>query len=58
MLLNHGSGFPITSLSYFKDLIREVGQPGISADYWTCSARKLAQLEQRWIAQHVTPRTH
>jgi hypothetical protein len=52
MLLNHGKGSPITSLSYFQDLIREVDQPGISSDYWTYSARKLHQLEQRWIAQH------
>jgi Helix-turn-helix domain len=52
MLLNHGKGSPITSLSYFQDLIREVDQPGMSSDYWTYSARKLHQLEQRWIAQH------
>jgi len=50
-LLNHGSGSPITSLAYFKDLIREVDQPGIPGDYWTYSARKLHQFEQRWIAQ-------
>jgi hypothetical protein len=33
-------------------LIREVDRVGISGDYWTHSARKLHQLEQRWIAQH------
>jgi hypothetical protein len=51
-LLNRGKGSPITSLYYFQDLIREVDQPGMSGDYWTYSARKLHQLEQRWIAQH------
>ena len=51
-LLNRGKGSPITSLYYFQDLIREVEQPGMSGDYWTYSARKLHQLEQRWIAQH------
>ena len=47
-LLNHPSAALISSLHYFRALLREVVELKVSPDYWSYLSHKLDRLEQRW----------
>lgn len=47
-LINHGSGTPITTLGYFRNLIEEVTHSSAPADYWQYVRMRLGDLERRW----------
>jgi hypothetical protein len=47
-LLNNGKGSPITSLSYFENLIEEVGRADVSPHYWRHVMQRMEQFEGRW----------
>jgi hypothetical protein len=50
-LLNGTSSGLIFSLSYFRDLIDEVGDPEVPGGYWAYVMPELEHLEKKWIAQ-------
>lgn len=47
-LCKHPEGTPITSLSYFANLLEEVVPTQISADYWRYLTHGLRRLESKW----------
>jgi len=47
-LINNGRGSPITALSYFENLIDEVGRAEVSPSYWQHVMRRTEQFERRW----------
>jgi len=47
-LLNHGKGSPITTLSYFENLIEEVDRADVSPDYWRHVKHRTEQFQRRW----------
>lgn len=47
-LLNNGKGSPITTLSYFENLIVEVDGAEVSPDYWRHVKHRTEQFERRW----------
>jgi len=47
-LLNNGKGTPITTLSYFKNLIDEVDRVNVSPDYWRHVKHRTEQFQHRW----------
>lgn len=54
-LINHGSGTPITTLSYFRSLVEEVTNSNASGDYWQYVRLRLADLERRWRRYREQP---
>jgi hypothetical protein len=50
-LLNGTGSGPILSLYYFKDLIEEAGDQGVSTGYWDYLKHELKRLEARWMAR-------
>jgi len=47
-LLNNGTGSPITSLSYFENLVEEVERADVSPHYWRHVTQRIQQFERRW----------
>ncbi|HEY2468951.1 MAG TPA: hypothetical protein VGI45_14085 [Terracidiphilus sp.] len=47
-LLNNGKGSPITTLSYFENLIDEVGRATVSPEYWRHVKHRTEQFQRRW----------
>jgi hypothetical protein len=47
-LLNNGKGSPITTLSYFENLIDEVDRADVSPDYWRHVKHRTEQFQRRW----------
>lgn len=47
-LLNNGKGSPITTLSYFENLIVEVDRADVSPDYWRHVKHRTEQFQRRW----------
>jgi hypothetical protein len=47
-LLNNRKGSPITTLSYFENLLAEVGRANVSPDYWQHVRKRAEQFERRW----------
>jgi hypothetical protein len=47
-LLNNGKGSPITTLSYFENLLDEVDRANVSPDYWQYVRKRAEQFERRW----------
>ncbi len=47
-LLNNGKGSPITTLSYFANLIDEVDRANVSPDYWRHVRHRTEQFQRRW----------
>lgn len=55
-LINNGKGTPITALSYFENLIDEVGCANVSTNYWQHVMRRTEQFEQRWQTLYPSSR--
>ena len=49
-LLNNGKGSPITTLSYFENLIDEVDRADAPPNYWRHVMYRNEQFERRWRA--------
>jgi hypothetical protein len=47
-LFNNGKGSPITTLSYFENLLDEVDRANVSPDYWQHVRKRAEQFELRW----------
>lgn len=47
-LCNHPEGTPITSLSYFINVLEEIAQEQVSPAYWRHLAHGLGRLESQW----------
>jgi hypothetical protein len=47
-LLNNGKGSPITTLSYFENLIDEVDRTDVSPNYWRHVKHRTEQFQRRW----------
>jgi hypothetical protein len=56
-LLNNGKGSPITTLSYFENLIDEVERTDVSPQYWRHVMHRTEQFERRWRALTTTARS-
>ena len=56
-LLNNGKGSPITTLSYFENLIDEVGRADVSPDYWRHVKHRTEQFQRRWRTLTADGRT-
>jgi hypothetical protein len=55
-LVNNGRGSPITTLSYFENLIDEVGRADVSPSYWQHVMRRTEQFERGWRNLNQTGR--
>jgi len=53
-LLNNGKGSPITTLSYFENLIDEVDRADVSPNYWRHVMHRTEQFQRRWRALTAT----
>ena len=56
-LLNNGKGTPITTLSYFENLIDEVDRVNVSPDYWRHVKHRTEQFQRRWRALTAAARS-
>ncbi len=51
-LLNNKSNELIVSFSYFQNVIEEVRELQVSADYWRYLQLRIDKMEQQWLEQH------
>ena len=51
-LLNTKSNELIVSFSYFRNVIEEVRELQVSADYWRYLQRRVHQMERQWLEQN------
>lgn len=51
-LLNNKSNELIVSFSYFQNVIEEVRELQVSADYWRYLQRRADQMERQWLKQN------
>lgn len=47
-LINHQGGDSIVSFSYFQNVIEEVRELKMSADYWRHLQMRVGQMDQQW----------